>query len=484
MNMKWNLQHSYSSLPNKLFSFQSPIPVKSPKLVLFNHELAQSIDLEVSDNELDKLSQVLGGNVLPENSKPLAQAYAGHQFGNFTILGDGRAILIGEQLTNSQKLFDIQLKGSGRTPYSRGGDGRATLKSMLREYLISEAMYHLGISSSRSLAVVASGETVQREWENDGAILTRVAKSHIRVGTFEFAYQYLSLEEQKELTVYVIKRHYPELEGSKNPALELLKKVMEKQAELISDWMRVGFIHGVMNTDNVSIAGETIDYGPCAFMNVYDPGTVFSSIDTAGRYAFGNQPKITHWNLSRLAIALLPQIDEDQDKAVKTAQETLNQFPDIYESKYLQLMRNKLGLIGEEPQDKALVEDLLNIMNQMKADYTNTFASLTSGEFSENELFENDRFQDWYLNWIQRATKNGQTLEAAQKTMALHNPIYIPRNHKVEEALFQATENNDYSIFHEMLKVMKTPYQFNENFTAYQFPALEGDNGYQTFCGT
>ncbi|AFL85404.1 hypothetical protein Belba_2872 [Belliella baltica DSM 15883] len=480
--MKWNLQHTYTELPAKLFTLQAPAPVKSPKLELFNESLAEFLGIPVADKV--ELSELLSGNKIPQGAKPLAQAYAGHQFGNFTILGDGRAILLGEQITPNQELFDVQLKGAGRTPYSRGGDGRATLKSMLREYLISEAMYHLGIASTRALAVVKTGENVQREWENEGAILTRVAKSHIRVGTFEFAYQQLTLVEQKELTTYTIHREYPEIKNSSNPALDLLKAVMEKQASLITDWMRVGFIHGVMNTDNMSIAGETIDYGPCAFMNVYHPKTVFSSIDSTGRYSYSNQPLIAHWNLSRLAIALLSQIHENQEEAVKLAQSTLNEFPEIYQKKWESMMSKKLGLEGELPTDKALIDDLLKIMEQHAADYTNTFLAIQSGDFPEESLFQSDAFQDWYLNWIRRATQNGKSMEEVQEIMGKYNPQYIPRNHKVEEALFQATENHDYTIFNEMLVLLKTPYQFKDGLTAYQVPPKDGDDGYQTFCGT
>lgn len=482
--MKWNLKHTYTELSEKLFTLQVPVPVKSPKLELFNESLSESLGMDVIENEIEELAEILSGNKILQGSKPLAQAYAGHQFGNFTILGDGRAILLGEQITPNQELFDIQLKGAGRTPYSRGGDGRATLKSMLREYLISEAMHNLGIASTRALAVVTTGENVQREWENEGGILTRVAKSHIRVGTFEFAYQQLPLAEQKQLTAYTINRHYPEIKDSPNPALDLLKVVMEKQASLISDWMRVGFIHGVMNTDNMSIAGETIDYGPCAFMNSYHPKTVYSSIDSTGRYSFSNQPLIAHWNLSRLAIALLPQIHENQEEAVKLAQTTLNEFPAIYQKKWESMMSKKLGLEGAEFSDKALFDDLLKMMEMHAADYTNTFLAIQSGDFPNGSLYQSDAFQDWYLNWIRRATQNGKSLEDVQKMMAEHNPQYIPRNHKVEEALFQATENHDYTVFKELLELLKTPYQFKDGFTAYQVPPKDGDDGYQTFCGT
>lgn len=482
--MKWNLQNSYAKLPAKLFTLHAPVAVKSPKLELFNESLADFLGITDGEKDHAALAEILSGNKIIKDSKPLAQAYAGHQFGNFTILGDGRAVLLGEQLTPNQELFDIQLKGAGRTPYSRGGDGRATLKSMLREYLISEAMHHLGIASTRALAVVTTGENVQREWENDGAILTRVAKSHIRVGTFEFAEQQLTLAEQKELTSYTLHRHYPEIKDTNNPALDLLKGVMEKQAALLTDWMRVGFIHGVMNTDNMSIAGETIDYGPCAFMNVYHPKTVFSSIDSTGRYSYSNQPLIAHWNLSRLAIAILPQIDENQEEAVKLAQSTLNEFSGIYQKKWETMMRQKLGLEGVETSDKALIDDLLQLMEKHSGDYTNTFLTIQSGEFKEESLFQSDAFQDWYLNWIRRATQNGKKLEEVQEVMAAYNPQYIPRNHKVEEALFQTTENHDYTIFNEMLELLKTPYQFRKGFTDYQVPPKDGEKGYQTFCGT
>lgn len=482
--MKWNIQNSYAELPTKLFTLQSPVPVKSPKLELFNESLADFLGISDGEKDHADLADIFSGNKILEDSKPLAQAYAGHQFGNFAILGDGRAILLGEQITPKKELFDLQLKGAGRTPYSRGGDGRATLKSMLREYLISEAMHHLGIASTRALAVVTTGENVQREWENEGAILTRIAKSHIRVGTYEFAFQKLSLSEQKGLTAYTIKRHYPEIKDAENPAIDLLKAVMENQAALITDWMRVGFIHGVMNTDNMSIAGETIDYGPCAFMNVYHPKTVFSSIDSAGRYSYSNQPLIAHWNLSRLAIALLPQINDNQEEVVKLAQSTLNEFPEIYQKKWESMMSKKLGLEGVEPSDKALFDDLLKLMEKHAADYTNTFLAIQSGDFPEESLYQSDAFQDWYLHWIRRATQKGKSLEAVQEMMAKHNPQFIPRNHKVEEALFQATENHDFSIFNEMLELLKKPYQFKEGFTAYQVPSQEGDDGYQTFCGT
>lgn len=480
----WNLQHSYGKLPAGFFTYQRPIPVKEPNTVIFNEDLSKALGLDFSDFSSQEIALLFSGNKSLEGSQPLAQAYAGHQFGNFTMLGDGRAILIAEQETPNGTIKDIQLKGSGRTPYSRGGDGRATLKSMLREYLISESMNYLGIPTTRSLAVVESGETVYRERSQSGAILTRIAQSHIRVGTFEYARQFLSLEEQQQLTKYTIERHYPALREEENPALALLQAVLEKQAALVAEWMRVGFIHGVMNTDNMSIAGETIDYGPCAFMNTYNPKTVFSSIDVNGRYAFGNQPYITHWNLSVLAGALLPQIHQDTKEAIALAQEALNAFPGIYEDKWLQMMRGKLGLVGSDAIDKPIIEELLTLMQQFGADYTNTFVALQTGDFSGEALFETSAFQEWYLNWVKQVTGNGRTLEAVLKSMSLSNPFFIPRNHKVEEALDNAAFNNDYQLFKEIHQLLKTPYNPDPDKIHYQSPPPNGDGGYQTFCGT
>jgi serine/tyrosine/threonine adenylyltransferase len=480
----WNLEHTYGKLPAGFFTYQQPIPVKEPKTVILNEDLSKALGLDFSDFSSQEIAQLFSGNKTLDGSQPLAQAYAGHQFGNFTMLGDGRAILMGEQKSPNGNLVDIQLKGSGRTPYSRGGDGRATLKSMLREYLISESMHHLGIPTTRSLAVVESGETVYRERSQSGAILTRIAQSHIRVGTFEYARQFLPLEAQKQLTDYTIERHYPFLKEEENPTLALLKAVMEKQAALVVEWMRVGFIHGVMNTDNMSIAGETIDYGPCAFMNTYHTKTVFSSIDVNGRYAYGNQPYITHWNLSVLAGALLPQIHTDQKQAIELAQEALNAFPGMYEEKWLQMMRGKLGLIEFEASDKPIIEDLLALMQQFAADYTNTFVALQTGDFSGEAFFETSAFQEWYLHWVKQVTRNGRTLEAVQKSMSSYNPSFIPRNHRVEEALDNASLNNDYHLFKELIQLLGKPYHPDLTKLQYQSPPPNGDSGYQTFCGT
>lgn len=480
----WNLKHTYTSLPEKFYSLKAPVPVKDPEIVLLNKPLARDLGLNLEDVNEKELAQLFAGNLLPEDSKPFAQAYAGHQFGNFTMLGDGRAIMLGEQMTPDGKLKDIQYKGSGRTVFSRGGDGRATLKAMLREYLISEAMHGLGIPSTRSLAVVTTGEAVYREQVQAGAILTRVAQSHIRVGTFEFARQYLSEKELKELLHYAIERHYAECMNTENPTLEFFKAVMTRQAALIAEWIRVGFIHGVMNTDNMSIAGESIDFGPCAFINTYDPKTVFSSIDTQGRYAFGNQPQIAHWNLSCLASALLPLFHSDKETAISLAQEALNSFPTLYRKEWLRVMRNKLGLLGEEAKDKDLVEDLLDLMQEFKMDYTNTFLALGSDRLSEEPGMDSPGFQDWYLRWIKRAGSNGQSVEAAKESMSVYNPQFIPRNHLVEEALEKAAEG-DMNLFDTFLGVLRNPYAPIKAFSNFQVtPQVKWEENYKTFCGT
>lgn len=480
----WNLKHTYTSLPEKFYSLKAPVPVKDPEIVLLNKPLARDLGLNLEEVDEKELAQFFAGNLLPEDSKPFAQAYAGHQFGNFTMLGDGRAIMLGEQITPDGEMKDIQFKGSGRTVFSRGGDGRATLKAMLREYLISEAMHALRIPSTRSLAVVTTGESVYREQVQAGAILTRVAQSHIRVGTFEFARQYLSEEELKDLLNYTIERHYPTCMNAENPTLEFFKAVMNRQAALIAEWIRVGFIHGVMNTDNMSIAGESIDFGPCAFMNTYDPKTVFSSIDTQGRYAFGNQPQIAHWNLSCLASSLLPLFHADKETAISIAQDTLNFFPALYRSEWLRVMHQKLGLVGEDAKDKELIEDLMDLMQKFKMDYTNTFTALGSESLPEESGMDSSEFQEWHLRWIKRAGSNGRSIEEAQETMSAYNPQFIPRNHLVEEALEKATEG-DMNLFNTFLGVLRDPYAPNKDFSNYQVsPQVEWEENYKTFCGT
>ncbi|MEX2414808.1 MAG: YdiU family protein, partial [Paenibacillaceae bacterium] len=372
----WNLDNSYARLPKLFFTSLNPTPVRSPKLIVLNYPLATSLGLNVQDLQSKDGVTVLAGNQIPEGVLPLAQAYAGHQFGHFTMLGDGRALLIGEQITPLGERFDIQLKGSGETPYSRRGDGRAALGPMLREYIISEAMHALGIATTRSLAVVTTGESVIRETDLPGAILTRVAASHLRVGTFQYASKWGTVEDLRALADYTLQRHFPEVDADENRYILLLQEVIKRQAVLIAKWQLVGFIHGVMNTDNMALSGETIDYGPCAFMDAYDPGTVFSSIDIHGRYAYGNQPNIAAWNLARFAEALLPLLHDNEEQAVKLAEDAISDFTELYHRNWLAGMRSKLGIFNEELQDESLIEDLLSMMQKYRADYTNTFRAL------------------------------------------------------------------------------------------------------------
>lgn len=478
----WALAHTYQELPEEFYAAAAPTPVKAPQLELLNPALAQALGLDVAGPEAG-LSELFAGNALPEGSLPIAMAYAGHQFGHFTMLGDGRAILLGEQQAPDGKSYDIQLKGAGITPFSRRGDGRATYAAMLREYLISEAMHHLGIPTSRSLAVARTGEQVYRDPIQDGAVLTRVSSSHLRVGTFEYARRFLPADAQKALLAYAIKRHYPELLGTSQPALELLKAVMARQAKLIAQWMGVGFIHGVMNTDNIGIAAETFDYGPCAFMNAYYPGTVFSSIDTTGRYAYGNQPQMGHWGLAVFASALLPLIHEDQDEAVKLAQATVNQFPELYEAQWKQAMASKLGLDVAGAEEEALIKDLLRWMQQNEADYTNTFRYLTDGSGPGAARCEQDAFREWESRWKSRIEQQAGGMAKARETMARNNPAYIPRNHLVEDALKEAAAG-DKSRFEALLSVLSDPYTLQPGQESYQLPPDGGDFGFKTYCGT
>jgi serine/tyrosine/threonine adenylyltransferase len=482
--INWNFDNSYLKLPEKLYYLQSPDKVPKPEIFLFNEKLADDLGLESSSYSVKDITEQLSGNLIPQYTTPFAQAYAGHQFGHFTMLGDGRAIVLGEHVTSDGRRFDIQLKGSGKTPFSRRGDGKATLISMLREYLISHAMHNLGIPTSRSLAVVKTGELVYREDEHLGAVLTRVSSSHIRVGTFEYVRQFLSKEELEQFTNYVIDRHYPHLVDAQNPALSLLEAVMERQIELVVHWMRVGFIHGVMNTDNTSITGETFDYGPCAFMNEYSPKTVFSSIDTGGRYAYGNQPSILQWNLSILAGALLPLIDENQDEAIKKAQELINRFPNLYFQKWYKMMFNKLGILNPNDKDRSLVDDLVALMEEQKLDYTNTFLYLTHNSATDCSIYQEANFVSWFNQWIERVYQHEELPLESFVLMERNNPAYIPRNHLVEEALQAAAFNDDLAPFERLLKVLKSPYTVTSGYQAYQAPPKNGNVGHQTFCGT
>ena len=482
MTIGWRFDNTYSKLPEPFISNISPVPVKSPELIVLNDNLAKQLGLNFSLTSKKDLSNLFSGNSLPDGSKSIAQAYAGHQFGHFTMLGDGRAVLMGEHISKNNERFDIQFKGSGQTPFSRNGDGRAALGPMLREYIISEAMHSLNIPTTRSLAVVKTGEDVVRESILQGAILTRVASSHLRVGTFQYVAMRKNASELKTLVDYAIERHYPNIKKSKNKAVDLLKVLIELQIDLVINWMRVGFIHGVMNTDNMSISGETIDYGPCAFMDTYDPKTVFSSIDELGRYAYFNQPSITKWNLARFAECLIPLIDPKKEKAIEIATEAINSLDKSYETKWINMMRDKLGLFGTDEKDKFLILDLLTWMHQKKVDYTNTFCYLMNEKIVEDNCYEDKDFQDWKKRWNERLKTNNNTPEKFIKLMKTVNPLIIPRNHKVEEVLKEAEQNNLKPI-NQFIKILSQPYTKNEDILNYQIPS-DLEEKYQTFCGT
>lgn len=480
---KIKLENTYAKLPRKLFTPQYPEEVSAPKIVALNKTLAKNIGMDVNFLESEEGANFLSGNKILEGSTPIAQAYAGHQFGYFNILGDGRAVLLGEYITKDGERIDIQLKGSGITPYSRGGDGKATLGPMLREYIISEGMYALGIPTTRSLAVVSTSEEIVREELLPGAILTRVAKSHIRVGTFQFVSRLGNIEYLKKLADYTLDRHFKgEYEG--NPYEFLLNKVIEGQAELIAKWQLVGFIHGVMNTDNMSISGEGIDYGPCAFMDTYDPSTVFSSIDLNGRYAYENQPGIGGWNLARFTESILPLLDEDKEKAIEIANNALSKYNDMYLNNWYSGMRKKLGLFNKEEVDKDLVDSLLSIMQKYKADYTNTFLNLTLGTLTNMPIFESEEFKKWYSLWQERLERQKESKEDIKNLMKKNNPIVIPRNHRVEEALEAAVKRNDYSVMQNLLDVLKTPYDYSNINEEYLKLPEKNSCRYKTYCGT
>jgi len=480
----WDFDNSYARLPNSLYARLNPVPVRSPRLVVFNRPLAEALGLLPQELEGEEGAAIFAGNLIPAGAEPIAQAYAGHQFGSFTRLGDGRAILLGEHITPDGNRFDIQLKGSGQTPFSRRGDGRAALGPMLREYIISEAMHALGIPTTRSLAVVTTGEQVFRETPLQGAILTRVAASHIRVGTFEYLAAQGAQEGIRTLAEYTIRRHFPDLIDTENPYLSLLRAVMERQASLVVQWLHVGFIHGVMNTDNMALSGETIDYGPCAFMDAYDPATVFSSIDLGGRYAFGNQPQITQWNLARFAETLLPLLDADQEKAVQLANEALATFPETFRRYRLSGMRAKLGMFAEESADMELIQDLFTCMQQKRADYINTFRELAAEILAETPLFCDEAFLEWYRRWQERLARQTQSPEESRKFMLAHNPAVIPRNYRVEEALEAAVERGDFTVTTRLLNVLSRPYDERPEYDEYRLPPEPSDQCYQTFCGT
>jgi uncharacterized protein YdiU (UPF0061 family) len=484
----WRLEHTYAALPSVLHRAVELTPVREPRLVILNHRLARELGLDPAALAGPEGAEILAGNRPPPGARPLAQAYAGHQYGHFTPLGDGRALLLGEQITPTGGRVDIQLKGAGPTPYSRRGDGRAALGPMLREYVISEAMHALGLPTTRALAVTATGEEV---WRADGplpgAVLTRVASSHLRVGTFEWAGAIVGEVGDaplRALTDYTIERHYPDLRGAENPALALLEAVTERQAALIARWQAVGFVHGVMNTDNMALSGETIDYGPCAFLDAYDPATVFSSIDRHGRYAFGQQPRIAQWNLARLAEALLPLLHPEEARAIELASAAVEGFAERFRRHALAAHRRKLGLGDEEPEDAALIEALLGWMQRTRADFTQTFAALCTEDTATGAApASDDEFRAWHARWRDRLAR--QPLAPAE-SLALRrasNPAFIPRNHLVEAAL-SAAQAGDPGPFHQLLDVLATPYDHERAAPAYRAAAPHGAAPYRTFCGT
>jgi len=461
--------------------------VARPELVKLNHELAEELGLDAAALDSENGARIFAGNQTPEGALPLAQAYAGHQFGGFSPqLGDGRALLLGELIDRNGRRRDIQLKGSGPTPFSRRGDGRAALGPVLREYLIGEAMHALGIPTTRALAAVTTGEPIYRETALPGAVLTRVAASHIRVGTFQLFAARGEQDKVRRLADYVIERHYQELRGAANPYIALLEQVCDRQAALIARWMHVGFIHGVMNTDNMAISGETIDYGPCAFMDHYDPATVFSSIDTRGRYAYGNQPSIAQWNLARLAETLLPLIDNDNNRAIARATEEVHAFAGRYERHWLQGMRAKLGLVSEEEADLNLATGFLGAMEGQKVDYTLAFRYLADAVLGDQQkiraLFADpSSFDLWSGQWHARLAREAVAPIARVKSMRRANPAFIPRNHRVEQALSAAVQPGDYAPFETLLKIISHPFDDQPEFAAFAEPALEDQGHYRTF---
>ncbi len=479
----WQFDNTYSLLPQVMFAAARPAPARAPRVVVLNRPLAAELGLNLDALSAEGAARLFAGQELPAGSLPIAQAYAGHQYGNFTMLGDGRAILLGEHRTPSGKLVDIQFKGSGQTQYSRRGDGRAALGPMLREYIISEAMAALGIPTTRSLAVVTTGEPVYRTGAQRGAVLTRVAASHIRVGTFEYAAARGDESHLRALADYAIERHYPALVDAPQKYLAFFRAVMDRQAALIARWQLVGFVHGVMNTDNMAISGETIDYGPCAFMNAYRADTVFSSIDHGGRYAYGNQPAIAQWNLARLAETLLPLLETNQERAIEIAMAALGEYPGLFEGYWLAGMRAKLGLQTAEAGDMQLVQSLLKWMEKSGADFTNTFRDLSLDDLPTSDRYAGAEFQEWYSQWRSRLGRESRPQAVAHAAMRDVNPAVIPRNHRVEEALAAAEERDDLSVMQRLLDVLARPYVANADATPYQEPPTD-ECGYRTFCGT
>ncbi|WP_037316104.1 protein adenylyltransferase SelO [Ruegeria halocynthiae] len=472
MTLMIPFDNSYARLPDSFFARQAPVPVRAPQLIAFNNDLAQI--LRISPGDVPEMAETFAGNTLPDGAEPIAQLYSGHQFGNYNPqLGDGRAVLLGETVGADGLRRDIQLKGSGPTPFSRQGDGRAWLGPVLREYVVSEAMHALGIPTTRALAAVETGEVVRREEPMPGAVLTRVAQSHLRVGTFQVFAARGQMDSLHRLTEYAIERHYPGADGP----MGLLRGVVQSQAELIAGWMSVGFIHGVMNTDNCSIAGETIDYGPCAFMDSYHPNTVFSSIDRMGRYAYSNQPDIAVWNVAQLATSLIQQM-KDKDAAVEEATEIVHAMPDLLQKNWLRRFRAKIGLTTEDKGDEALISDLLTRMAQNQADFTNTFRAL-GGDKARDQFLNPEAFDEWSDGWQARLSQEGDPVA----TMTAANPAFIPRNHRVEQ-MIEAAVQGDYTPFHRLNTVLAQPYEDQPEADDLTRPPTKSEVVHATFCGT
>jgi len=492
MTIHFPFQNTYAALPANFFARVAPTPVASPRLVKLNRPLAVHLGLDSELLASPEGAEILAGKRLPDGADPIAMAYAGHQFGHFVPqLGDGRAILLGEVIDQGGIRRDIQLKGSGPTPFSRRGDGRAALGPVLREYVVSEAMAALGIPTTRSLAAVVTGENVMRETMLPGAVLTRVASSHIRVGTFQFFAARGDTDGVRRLADHVIARHYPDAAKADRPYHALLAGVIARQAELVARWLLIGFIHGVMNTDNSSISGETIDYGPCAFMDSYDPATVFSSIDEQGRYAYANQPRIALWNLTRLAECLLPLLADEQDKAITEAQALLSDFSEKFTAAYQSGLRRKIGLFTTRDGDEALVQDLLDAMAQNQADFTLVFRHLSDAardpknDSEVRHLFaEPAAFDEWAVRWRQRIGDEPQSAAERSAAMRAVNPAFIPRNHRIEAIIEAAVSRDDYAPFEELLQVLSTPFEDQPEFAAYAEPPKPEQRVLQTFCGT
>ena len=481
-----NFDNSYARLPKNFYSNVNPTPVKNPNIIKLNTQLATELGIELNSIDPEKF---FSGNSLFDGSQPIAMAYAGHQFGHWVPqLGDGRAVLLGEIIDKNGLRRDIQLKGCGPTPYSRMGDGRAWLGPILREYILSEAMENMGIPTTRALSAISTGESVYREKEFPGAILTRVACSHVRVGTFQYFSARQDLKGLKILADYVINRHYENCIKDNNPYISLLKEVIKRQAILVSKWMGIGFIHGVLNTDNTSIYGETIDYGPCAFMDEYSSNQVFSSIDQTGRYAYKNQPEIIRWNLACFASCLLPLIDKDEKKAISLAQNAVDEFSSLYNSYWLKIFRNKLGLMKENENDEKLIHNLLNLMEINKTDFTLTFRALSNLVNNNDVQFKNyflnqNKINDWIDKWRNRISLEGKDNKSISKLINSINPSYIPRNHRIEEVIVEALEG-DYSYFEMLNKVLNKPYDDQNEYKNFQSPPDANQIVTQTFCGT